>query len=69
MTNEKDKNPTYYFIDVDLHSRQLIGWGTERKGAIQQAGSETERVLIQHHESRHGDPANAAGQPPNCPMD
>ncbi len=64
MTHKSDKNPTDCFIDVDLKSRQLIGWGTEKKdavevhlqrwlspsvsheGAIQQAGKETDRVLI-----------------------
>ncbi|MCP4783295.1 MAG: hypothetical protein GY903_00340 [Fuerstiella sp.] len=24
----------YYFIDVDLHSRQIIGWGIEEKGEV-----------------------------------
>jgi hypothetical protein len=35
MTNKNDKNPTYYFIDVDLKSRQLIGWGTEKKDKVE----------------------------------
>ena len=35
MTNKKDKNPTYYFIDVDVKSRQLIGWGTEQKDKVE----------------------------------
>jgi hypothetical protein len=35
MTNKKDKNPTYYFIDVDLRSRQLVGWGTETKDTVE----------------------------------
>jgi hypothetical protein len=34
MTNKKDKIPTYYFIDVALKSRQLIGWGTETKDKV-----------------------------------
>jgi hypothetical protein len=33
--NTKDKNPTYYFIDVDLKSRRLIGWGTEKKDTVE----------------------------------
>lgn len=35
MTNQKDKNPTYYFIDVELKSRRLIGWGTETKDKVE----------------------------------
>jgi hypothetical protein len=35
MTSKRDKNPTYYFIDVDLKSRQLIGWGTEKKDKVE----------------------------------
>ena len=35
MTDKKDKNPTYCFIDVDLQSRQLIGWGTEKKDKVE----------------------------------
>jgi hypothetical protein len=35
MTNRRAKNPTYYFIDVDLKSRQLIGWGTEKKDKVE----------------------------------
>ena len=35
MANKMDKNPTYYFIDVDLKSRQLIGWGTEKKDKVE----------------------------------
>jgi hypothetical protein len=35
MTDKEDKNPTYYFIDVDLRSRQLIGWGTEEKDTVE----------------------------------
>jgi hypothetical protein len=35
MTNKRDKNPTYYFIDVDLKSRRLIGWGTETKDKVE----------------------------------
>jgi len=35
MTNKRDKHPTYYFIDVDLKSRRLIGWGTETKDKVE----------------------------------
>jgi len=35
MTNKRDKNPTYYFIDVDLESRQIIGWGTEKRDKLE----------------------------------
>jgi hypothetical protein len=34
MTERANKNPTYYFIDVDLKSWQLIGWGTEKKDKV-----------------------------------
>lgn len=35
MTSKKDKNPSYCFIDIDLKSRQLIGWGTEKKDTVE----------------------------------
>jgi hypothetical protein len=35
MTSKRLKNPTYYFIDVDVKSRQLIGWGTETKDKVE----------------------------------
>jgi hypothetical protein len=35
MTSIKDKNPTYYFIDLELRSRRLIGWGTETKDKVE----------------------------------
>ncbi|MGI9516971.1 MAG: hypothetical protein ACR2NP_08005 [Pirellulaceae bacterium] len=35
MNTQKDKNPTYYFIDLDLASRQLIGWGTETRDKVE----------------------------------
>jgi hypothetical protein len=35
MTNKREKNPTYYFIDIDLGSRQIIGWGTETKDKVE----------------------------------
>jgi hypothetical protein len=47
MTHKRDKNPTYYFIDVDLKSRQLIGWGTERKDKVEvQLTSGFHRVFL-----------------------
>ncbi|MBN72857.1 MAG: hypothetical protein CME32_26690 [Gimesia sp.] len=30
-TNQK----YYYFIDVDLHSRHIIGWGSEPRGEFE----------------------------------
>ncbi len=35
MTSKTRRNPTYYFIDVDLKSRQLIGWGAETKDKVE----------------------------------
>lgn len=35
MKAKRDKNPLYYFIDVDVMSRQIIGWGTERKNKVE----------------------------------
>ena len=35
MVKRKDKNPTYYFIEVALKSRQIIGWGTETKDKVE----------------------------------
>jgi hypothetical protein len=35
MTTKRDKNPTYYFIDLELKSRRLIGWGTETKDKVE----------------------------------
>jgi hypothetical protein len=35
MTKQRDKNPTYCFIDIDLKSRQIVGWGTERKDTVE----------------------------------
>ena len=35
MRNTNDTNAKlYYFIDVDLQSRQIIGWGCEQKGEV-----------------------------------
>lgn len=47
MTNKRDKNPTYCFIDVDLKSRRLIGWGTEKKDTVEvQLSSGYHRVFL-----------------------
>ena len=35
MSDSKDKSRTYYFIDVDLETRELIGWGTETKDQVE----------------------------------
>lgn len=35
MNGRRDKNPTYCFIDIDLKTRRLIGWGTERKDKLE----------------------------------
>ena len=35
MTNKRDNNATYYFIDIDLRSRQIIGWGAEQKDTVE----------------------------------
>ena len=35
MSKKKDKNPLYYFIDIDLETRQLIGWGTETRDKVE----------------------------------
>jgi hypothetical protein len=35
ITIKRRKNPIYYFIDVELASRQLIGWGTETKDQVE----------------------------------
>jgi len=34
MASKKDKNPRYCFIDVQLKTRQIIGWGTETKDKV-----------------------------------
>jgi hypothetical protein len=47
MIRRKDKNPTYYFIDVDLKSRQIIGWGSEQKDTVEvQLTSGYHRVFL-----------------------
>jgi len=35
MSKKEEKNKYYYFIDVDLRSRQIIGWGSEPKGIVE----------------------------------
>ena len=35
MSETKDQSRTYYFIDVDLNTRELIGWGTETKDKVE----------------------------------
>ena len=35
MSKRNNKNTTYYFIDVDLKSRQLVGWGCEQKDTVE----------------------------------
>lgn len=35
MSAKRDKNPTYCFIDIQLKTRQLIGWGTETKDKVE----------------------------------
>jgi hypothetical protein len=35
MNSKRRRNPTYYFIDVELPSRLLIGWGTETKDKVE----------------------------------
>lgn len=36
MSSQADKTTKdYYFIDVDLKSRQIIGWGTESKENVE----------------------------------
>jgi hypothetical protein len=47
MTDKKDKSPTYCFIDVDLKSRRIIGWGTETKDRVEvQLTSGYHRVFL-----------------------
>ena len=35
MAKTQSSNRIYYFIDVDLSSRQIIGWGTETKDRVE----------------------------------
>ena len=47
MADERGVNRTYYFFDVDLTSRQIIGWGTEKKATVEvQLTSGYHRVFV-----------------------
>jgi hypothetical protein len=47
MTNKRDKNATYYFIDIDLKTRQIVGWDTEKKDTVEvQLTSGYHRVFL-----------------------
>jgi len=36
MTNHRDANSKYYYlIDIDLYSRQIVGWDTETKDRVE----------------------------------
>ena len=35
MNAAANRNPTYYFLDVNLKSRRLIGWGTEQTDKVE----------------------------------
>jgi hypothetical protein len=35
MVINRRKNPTYYFIDVQVKSRKITGWGTEAKDKVE----------------------------------
>lgn len=35
MNQKEQTTKYYYFIDVDLHSRQIIGWGSEQRGEVE----------------------------------
>lgn len=36
MSNKDEPNAKlYYYIDIDLRSRQIIGWGSEEKGVVE----------------------------------
>ncbi len=35
MPPKRDKYPTYYFVDIDLQSLQIIGWGSETKDRVE----------------------------------
>jgi hypothetical protein len=34
-SNQDGSTKYYYFVDVDLRSRQLIGWGCEQKHEVE----------------------------------
>jgi hypothetical protein len=47
MTKPRELNPTYYFVDVELKSRRLVGWGTEKKDKVEgQLTSGYHRVFL-----------------------
>ena len=35
MDGKRDPNKTYYFLDIDLDSRRIIGWGTETRATVE----------------------------------
>ena len=36
MTTDKDPNSKhYFFIDIDLLNRKIVGWGTESRGQVE----------------------------------
>ena len=35
MAKAKDRDPTYYFIDVELRTQRIIGWGCEPKNTVE----------------------------------
>ena len=47
MAAKREENPTYYFIDVKLETRQLVGWGNETKDMVEvQLTSGYHRVFL-----------------------
>ncbi|QDV53937.1 hypothetical protein [Gimesia fumaroli] len=35
MSQKQEKTKYYYFIDVDLRTRQIIGWGSESRDEVE----------------------------------
>jgi hypothetical protein len=35
MVDARYRNRTYYFIDIELVSRRIIGWGTEPRATVE----------------------------------
>ena len=35
MAKRKDEEAIYYFIDIDLRTRKIIGWGTETRDRVE----------------------------------
>ena len=35
MVAKQDPHKTYYFFDIELNSRQIIGWGTETRDTVE----------------------------------